>query len=207
MRVLPPSILLLGLCVTAGPTLAQSSAAILGSLVPSSARAAVTGPGRGVPSPGSAMPTYRSQPDRVEAAPVRPVHSQREQQPVRVMAPAAARQPLPRREAAPPQTAAASMACADDRGNTQEGSGQICMAIEFLSGQAILRPGAKEILDRFGQALNDPQLKNFRFLIEGHTDTVGTAEYNRELSAQRAQVVADHLRERGVLPARLEIIS
>ncbi len=78
------------------------------------------------------------------------------------------------------------------------------MAIEFLSGQAILRPGAKEILDRFGQALNDPQLKNFRFLIEGHTDTVGTAEYNRELSAQRAQVVADHLRERGVLPARLE---
>ena len=35
-------------------------------------------------------------------------------------------------------------------------------------------------------------------IVEGHTDNVGSEEYNRELSVKRAQVVAEELIDRGI---------
>lgn len=42
-------------------------------------------------------------------------------------------------------------------------------------------------------------------LIEGHTDNVGTSEYNMGLSERRAQAVGNHLKASGVSASRLNI--
>lgn len=41
--------------------------------------------------------------------------------------------------------------------------------------------------------------------IQGHTDNVGTAEYNLRLSSRRAQTVRDYLMNKGIPPERLEV--
>ncbi len=41
-------------------------------------------------------------------------------------------------------------------------------------------------------------LKSVKLVVTGHTDTSGPAEYNKKLSLQRAQAVADHLIKLGV---------
>ena len=69
----------------------------------------------------------------------------------------------------------------------------IDMQILFTSGSADLQPGAMKMLDTLGQALASPQLSGSRFLIEGHTDTVGTKEANQDLSARRAAAVVGYL--------------
>lgn len=44
-----------------------------------------------------------------------------------------------------------------------------------------------------------------KFIIQGHTDAVGTEEYNKELSMRRAQAVADYLvQKHGISRDRLE---
>jgi len=45
----------------------------------------------------------------------------------------------------------------------------------------------------------------FKFEVSGHTDTVGSAEHNKELSGKRAATIARELVARGVAPG--EIIS
>jgi len=49
------------------------------------------------------------------------------------------------------------------------------------------------MLDNLGKALSDPTLVDYRFRIEGHTDTVGTRPYNKALSDRRAATVVDYL--------------
>ena len=73
----------------------------------------------------------------------------------------------------------------------------------FDTGRATLKPGAGRDLDRLAKALQDNS--NTRVIIEGHTDSVGSDDYNQELSERRAQAVADALRERGVSPDRYEV--
>ena len=59
-----------------------------------------------------------------------------------------------------------------------------------------------------GEALNSPQLANYRFRIEGHTDTVGDAGSNQALSERRAAAVRAYLIQRfGVRPERLEAVG
>jgi len=65
--------------------------------------------------------------------------------------------------------------------------------VDFESGSAVLSPAAIQTLNALGQALNQPALAGYRFRIEGHTDTVGTADYNKALSDQRAAAVVDYL--------------
>jgi outer membrane protein OmpA-like peptidoglycan-associated protein len=66
----------------------------------------------------------------------------------------------------------------------------------FDTAQATLKPGANLVIGRLAAFLNaNPQTK---ILIEGHTDSRGTDEYNDALSERRARAVADALSERGV---------
>jgi outer membrane protein OmpA-like peptidoglycan-associated protein len=65
--------------------------------------------------------------------------------------------------------------------------------ITFASGSADLTPSATKILDTLGKALASTELANSKFRIEGHTDTVGSPEANKELSAKRAEAVVAYL--------------
>jgi outer membrane protein OmpA-like peptidoglycan-associated protein len=66
----------------------------------------------------------------------------------------------------------------------------------FDTGSYTLRPGAREKLAKVaGIVLSHPGLN---LEIEGHTDSVGSDEYNQRLSEQRAMAVRDFLAEQGI---------
>jgi len=75
----------------------------------------------------------------------------------------------------------------------------------FETGRATLQPGAYQTIDRLAQALKDvPERK---VMIEGHTDSVGSAEFNQQLSESRAQSVQAALLQRGVASDQITTIG
>jgi outer membrane protein OmpA-like peptidoglycan-associated protein len=87
----------------------------------------------------------------------------------------------------------------DDRGTVITLSGSVL----FASGQASLLGPAMLRLDQVAEALKSvkggPQIT-----VEGHTDSIGTSEYNQQLSLSRAQVVRDYLVGRGISASRID---
>lgn len=77
-------------------------------------------------------------------------------------------------------------------------------AVQFAYGSAELTEFGRRQLDAVGRGMTDPRLAANRFVIEGHTDDVGTDEYNMDLSRRRAISVAQYLGGLGVKPARLK---
>lgn len=75
------------------------------------------------------------------------------------------------------------------------------MNITFATGSATLTPGAINDLRKLGMALTSPDLRDARFLIEGHTDTVGDRAMNQMLSEQRATAVVEFLTREFAIPA------
>lgn len=69
----------------------------------------------------------------------------------------------------------------------------ISINVQFETGSAELTPEATRALDNLGKALSDQSLAAYRFHIEGHTDTVGSRGYNKELSDRRAAAVVEYL--------------
>jgi len=66
----------------------------------------------------------------------------------------------------------------------------------FDTGKSNLRPPAREALAKLsGIVLNYPSL---RLVIEGHTDSTGSEEFNQKLSEQRAAAVRDYLVDQGL---------
>jgi len=66
----------------------------------------------------------------------------------------------------------------------------------FDSGQYTLKPAARERLARIsGIVLAYPEL---RMEVEGHTDSIGSDEFNQSLSEKRAASVRDYLVDNGV---------
>lgn len=72
----------------------------------------------------------------------------------------------------------------------------------FVSAKADLLPAAQLKLNEVANALikEDPLSK---IVVEGHTDSQGTADYNMELSRRRAQTVRDYLVSRGIASDRI----
>jgi outer membrane protein OmpA-like peptidoglycan-associated protein len=69
----------------------------------------------------------------------------------------------------------------------------------FDTGSANLKPGAREKLAKVaGILLAHPGLN---IEVEGHTDSVGTASSNQQLSEQRARAVQDYLIRQRISPA------
>ncbi|MFN3210676.1 MAG: OmpA family protein [Roseovarius sp.] len=70
-------------------------------------------------------------------------------------------------------------------------------AINFETGSAVIRPAEAEALSSLGNAMREAIAENPNqvFLIEGHTDTVGSASNNLALSDRRAESVALALTE------------
>jgi outer membrane protein OmpA-like peptidoglycan-associated protein len=84
----------------------------------------------------------------------------------------------------------------------------VALQIQFEFGSTELTADAKGVLDTVGSVLRSSRLSSNQFLIEGHTDAVGTGDYNRQLSRQRAAAVKEYLVSRvGVSPDRLRTIG
>jgi outer membrane protein OmpA-like peptidoglycan-associated protein len=75
----------------------------------------------------------------------------------------------------------------------------------FDTGKATLKPGAYSTIDRLATVLKEDTTR--KVLIEGHTDNVGSDEYNQELSERRAQAVQAALFERGVDASQISTIG
>ena len=72
----------------------------------------------------------------------------------------------------------------------------------FDSGSYTLKPAARERLARIsGIVLAYPDL---RLEIEGHTDSVGSDEYNQDLSEKRAGAVRDYFVQQGIAADSIE---
>ena len=69
----------------------------------------------------------------------------------------------------------------------------IDLEIFFAYKSADITPKAAAQLAPLGRALSDPRLAGDRFLIAGHTDSKGGADYNLSLSQKRAEAVREFL--------------
>ena len=74
----------------------------------------------------------------------------------------------------------------------------IKLQANFLFGfdKSTLRPEAKQTLNQVAQEVASSEVQSIR--IEGHTDFMGSEQYNQKLSEKRAQTVADYLVAQGV---------
>lgn len=84
---------------------------------------------------------------------------------------------------------------------------KVDMTIGFDFDSARLQADSKPMLERLAAAMRTEQLSALRFQIEGHTDGKGSARYNEQLSARRAQSVLDFLAQQGVPTERLRPVG
>ena len=76
-------------------------------------------------------------------------------------------------------------------------------SIQFEFNSDELTSDARGTLDTVASVLQEPYFEKSKFIIEGHTDSVGSDAYNKELSDRRAQAVVDYLTQRGVAGEKL----
>lgn len=84
----------------------------------------------------------------------------------------------------------------------------------FKSDSDQLEPGCDAKAQRLANALVDAKkklnaagVKNFKFVVSGHTDTSGSAAHNKELSAKRAAVMVRQLVAKGVPAGEIESVG
>jgi outer membrane protein OmpA-like peptidoglycan-associated protein len=80
-----------------------------------------------------------------------------------------------------------------NRSPARRKSAQASLLIEFETNSTELTSEAKQQLDIVGRALNTDKLMEFNFMLEGHADPRGTAEWNQRLSEGRADAVRQYL--------------
>ncbi len=84
----------------------------------------------------------------------------------------------------------------------------------FKSDSDVLAPGCDQKAKRLANALLDAKkrldaagVKNFTFVVSGHTDTSGSAAHNKELSEKRAAVMKRELVAKGVPQNEIEAVG
>ena len=145
---------------------------------------------------------------KMAATPALPAEPQpairKEPAPVVVPPPAA---PAPPAEAAP-KAAVAPLAKAREPEDACGGAlskVDISGHILFDTNSSKLDTGSLSLLDRLAAAAQS--CNGLRIAIEGHTDTDGSARYNKSLSVRRARAVQDYLLKTGMRSQQLEAIG
>lgn len=84
---------------------------------------------------------------------------------------------------------------------------KINLTIEFEYNSDRPTPTGFKQLGALGEALKDPGLKGFRYMLAGHTDARGSDEYNQLLSQRRAAAVQRFLAGSQIDPSKLNIVG
>jgi OOP family OmpA-OmpF porin len=80
--------------------------------------------------------------------------------------------------------------------------------VQFDADSPIIRPQSYPTLGRIADALYDPALLPYSFLIVGHTDATGKREYNLTLSQRRAASIRDVLITTfKISPKRIQVLG
>jgi len=88
----------------------------------------------------------------------------------------------------------------------EPGPQSVGMPIEFGLDSAKIRTESLSFLDSIGEFLKADQ--NVSLIVEGHTDALGSADYNQKLSERRATAVKNYLREKHQIgDDRLKVIG
>ncbi|MEM7220035.1 MAG: OmpA family protein [Pseudomonadota bacterium] len=94
------------------------------------------------------------------------------------------------------------VAAAIDTCNSDYAAALSDSTINFATGSAVIESSSQPLLARLAEvARNCPGY----LAVEGHTDNVGNAEFNRGLSQERAQSVASALASLGIDSTRLQV--
>ena len=83
----------------------------------------------------------------------------------------------------------------------------LALSIQFEPNSSRVRAESGPLLGSLVAALQSPELKGNRFIIEGHADARGVAERNLRLSQERADEVRLYLVALGVHPSRLRAVG
>ncbi len=75
----------------------------------------------------------------------------------------------------------------------QNKSPTVDLEIYFEYNSAVITPQATKVLITLGKALEDQKLSGSTFMVAGHTDAKGSADYNQKLSQKRAKAVKTFL--------------
>jgi outer membrane protein OmpA-like peptidoglycan-associated protein len=73
----------------------------------------------------------------------------------------------------------------------------------FEFNKADLTSGARAKVRDIAEVLEGPRVKDRQVSIEGHTDSIGSEQYNQRLSERRAESVASSLDREGVSQSRM----
>ena len=83
----------------------------------------------------------------------------------------------------------------------------VALPVTFAFGASQLTPEGRSILTTTALALNAAELMGLRFVVEGHTDVVGSDQTNLVLSQRRADAARAFLITQGVAAERLVAIG
>jgi outer membrane protein OmpA-like peptidoglycan-associated protein len=70
---------------------------------------------------------------------------------------------------------------------------KIDLEIQFDYNSADIAKTSVPSVQALGKALSDPSIKGSTFVVAGHTDAIGTDEYNQGLSERRADTIKKYL--------------
>jgi outer membrane protein OmpA-like peptidoglycan-associated protein len=126
---------------------------------------------------------------------------------VRPATPAAAAAPAASAPSAAPVAAAPVAAAPAAPAAAAAPAPSLSLAIQFEPNSSQVRPESGGLLGDLVAAMISPELKDSRFVIEGHTDARGNPTANRRLSQERAEEVRQYLILLGVHASRLKAVG
>jgi OOP family OmpA-OmpF porin len=81
----------------------------------------------------------------------------------------------------------------------------VLRGVHFDFNKSDIRPDSRPILNEAGEILKENP--DVRISVEGHTDAIGSDQYNQQLSLRRAEAVFRYLVNHGIPPERMEVIG